>query len=101
MGVKFDIFSQRSSRQWYAGCLRRSISRGDERCGLPPADTSEGVDVSADEKRGAEHPSALDEMTETREERIARLRAQVRSGTYEIPVPHLVRILADFFLRRR
>jgi anti-sigma28 factor (negative regulator of flagellin synthesis) len=99
--VKVHIFSQRSSRQWCSGRLRRSISSSGERYDLFLADSSEDVDVSDAEKPVAEHPPALDEATETREERVARLRAQVRSGTYEIPIPHLVRILADFFLRRR
>jgi anti-sigma28 factor (negative regulator of flagellin synthesis) len=44
---------------------------------------------------------AFEEATDPRAERVAELRKQVRSGTYEIPLPQLVRILADLILRRR
>ena len=44
---------------------------------------------------------AFEGATCPREERVAQLRQQVRSGTYEIPIPQLVRILADLILRRR
>jgi anti-sigma28 factor (negative regulator of flagellin synthesis) len=44
--------------------------------------------------------SGCDDPTHVREQRVARLRQQVRSGSYEIPVAQLVRILA-VLLRRK
>lgn len=38
---------------------------------------------------------------EDRAERIEQLRKQVRGGAYQIPLAHLVRILASLMLRRR
>jgi anti-sigma28 factor (negative regulator of flagellin synthesis) len=41
-----------------------------------------------------------EESPEARQERVADLRDQVQSGTYDIPVAQLVQILASIFFRK-
>ena len=54
-----------------------------------------------DGSQAAKPRATSDETSDQRQDRVARLRQQVRSGSYEIPVAQLVRILADIILRRR
>jgi anti-sigma28 factor (negative regulator of flagellin synthesis) len=45
--------------------------------------------------------TVFDETPEVRSERVAEIRQQVRTGTYEIPISQLVQTLASIILRRR
>ena len=45
--------------------------------------------------------TVFEETPEVRSERVAEIRQQVHSGTYEIPVSQLVQTLASIILRRR
>jgi anti-sigma28 factor (negative regulator of flagellin synthesis) len=83
--MKFAFFSRGRGKQ------DRS-----ERVQLPLSEYDEG----ASPERLCTTARVCDDPTQVREERVARLRQQVRSGSYEIPVAHLVRILA-VLLRRK
>lgn len=118
-GVKFDIFFRRETHNWNPKRLTNSGIKFDGRSRFPPASSlqcvpsainddppgngsqSSGDVSSADGGIVAQTQAVSDETSEPRQDRVARLRQQVRSGTYEIPVSQLVRILADIILRRR
>jgi anti-sigma28 factor (negative regulator of flagellin synthesis) len=56
----------------------------------------DGVTRANSEAPAAAPPAHLSSDTDQgREERVAELRQRVKSGSYEIPVPQLVRILAS------
>jgi hypothetical protein len=117
--VKFDLFSRRQLIHWNPKRLTNSGVDFDGRAPFFPAlsfhcisspldedssiDEAPSVDGNPSSDGGlARHTRAIsDETSDPRQDRVARLRQQVRSGTYEIPVTQLVRILADIILRRR
>ena len=83
--MKFTIFSRGKSKQDPSERFQTPQSEHDE-CARP--------------ERLCTTASTCDDAAQVREERVARLRQQVRSGSYEIPVAQLVRILA-VLLRRK
>jgi hypothetical protein len=111
--VKFDLFSRRQLIHWNPKRLPNSGVDFDGRGAFFPAlsfhcissslDDDSALDEtpSVDGSLAAQTRATSDESSDQRQDRVARLRQQVRSGTYEIPVTQLVRILADIILRRR
>ena len=111
--MKFDLFSRRQLIHWNAKRLTNSGVDFDGRNSFFPTlsfhcissslDDDSAVDEapSIDGTTAAQNRAVSDETSDQRQDRVARLRQQVRSGTYEIPVAQLVRILADIILRRR
>jgi hypothetical protein len=59
------------------------------------------VSSTGDQSKDQQAHDLSDETPEGRGKRVAALREQVLSGTYEIPFAQLVRILARLILRRR
>ena len=98
--MKFDIFSRRKAR---APSLEPYESP-DLACNVSPLPntTCHAANVSSSSEASLDQPAydALDETPEARGKRVDDLRQQVHSGTYEIPVAQLVRILARLLLRR-
>ena len=99
--MKLDIFSRRQGK---AQPSSRSLDPDlnvndciDLTSGLSPCVASSSDDGDPPRQNFLTHNDA----GESREQRVARLRQQVRSGTYEIPVAQLVKVLADLILRRR
>lgn len=83
--MKFTIFSRGKSKQ-----------DPSERFQTPRSAYDEG----ARPERPGTTASVYDDPTQVREEHVARLRQQLRSGSYEIPVAQLVRILAALLRRK-
>ena len=83
--MKFTLFSRGKSKQDPSESVQTPRSEYDE--GACPERLRTAASINGD-------------PTQVREERVARLRQQVRSGSYEIPVAQLVRILA-VLLRRK
>lgn len=112
-GVKFEIFNRRKTRARNSVHLGRTGPVIDERAHLAPDQNSNNSPSPSGEESPTEDTLArngesflqahavLEEVPGPRQERLAQLRQQVHSGTYEIPVPQLVRILADLIFRRR
>jgi anti-sigma28 factor (negative regulator of flagellin synthesis) len=117
--VKSDLFSRHQPNGWKLKRLTNSGIEFGGRSFLFPmsslhcvlashADDSplEGAsstdkDLLTEKRTVASTRAASQEAPEARQDRVSRLRQQVLSGTYEIPVTQLVRILADIILRRR
>jgi hypothetical protein len=112
-GVKFDIFNRGKTRARNSVHLGRPSPVKDEQAHLAPDQHSTNSPSPIGEESPIEDTLArsgepfpqthamLEEVPGPRQERLAQLRQQVHSGTYEIPVPQLVRILADLIFRRR
>jgi hypothetical protein len=112
-GVKFEIFNRGKTRARKSVHLDRPRPEKTERAHLAPDQHSTSSPSQFGEespiedtlvRNGESFPQAhvtLEEVPGPRQERLAQLRQQVHSGTYEIPIPQLVRILADLIFRRR
>lgn len=97
--MKIDIFSRRKHNLWPS----HLNGEGADPDHMDESPAAGAADVHAP-ANGDPHQQAHalpNDTVESREERVARLRQQVRSGTYEIPVAQLVKALTALILRRR
>jgi anti-sigma28 factor (negative regulator of flagellin synthesis) len=98
--MKFDMFSRRKA----GSSSLEPDERPDLACNASPLPNTTcraaNASFSSDASLDKQAQNALDETPEARGKRVDDLRQQVRSGTYEIPVAQLVRILARLLLRR-
>ncbi len=105
--MKLDIFSRRKNKSWTSErpgksgseCAKNAQFTTAQELGFSPPLSKDASPNGEDLLRQA--PVVSEEASDARQERVAHLREQVRSGSYEIPIPQLVRILADLILRRR
>jgi len=104
-GMKFGFFSR--GKKQYDPSKRvhppRPENNEEARLGLPGRTSAGQLDEAAllcDENGIQPTYSMCEDVIESREERVAQLRQQVHSGSYEIPVAQLVRILTALLRRK-
>jgi anti-sigma28 factor (negative regulator of flagellin synthesis) len=99
--VKLGIFSRYEDER----CNSNEVDSSEPECALDtrPTNTapSDKPPLSNHQQPAQKDNAVLEETPESRAKRVEELRQQVRGGSYEIPVPQLLRILAAFILRRR
>lgn len=103
--MKFGIFSRGKKRYGYSKQVQiprlensREVRSGHRR--MASAGRLDEADLLSDENGIQPTYLMCEDIIESREERVAKLRQQVHSGSYEIPVAQLVRILTALLRRK-
>ena len=101
--MKFEVLTRGKNRLWPSS--EQQAAPQDEDSGkdlnVPTVEGSDSSPSSDKEQPLQQDGAAVDDADESREERVARLQQEVRSGSYEIPVAQLVKVLTALLLRRR
>ena len=99
--MKFDLIA--SFRAGLSRCKSIKILKPGraQNSGEDALDRGDESSVINQENLVQQARTVFDETPDVRSERVAEIRQQVHSGTYEIPVSQLVQTLASIILRRR
>lgn len=100
--MKFHFLSRKKNEPFSSGSNPRTGRPASKNhTGASRFSDSESVSAAFSGTPLGQSNGSVEESAENRAELVARLRQEIRDGTYEIPVTQLVRALTAFLLRRR